>query len=135
MIDILTLLLGGFGAWIAGMIVIAVLIAIAFYIYTSFAWMTIAKRLGYDKAWLAWIPVANFFLYPILAKKRWEWGFIFLVPIANIVFYFIWTWNIFEQRKFPGWLSLIPILGVIPMVSFVAVPAYLVVLGFVAWKK
>ena len=37
----------------AGMIFIAVIVGIAIYIYTAFAWMTIAKKLGYDKGWLA----------------------------------------------------------------------------------
>ncbi len=118
-----------FGAFL----VFGIIILIALYIYCAFAWMTIAKKLGYDKPWLAWIPIANLFLYPILAKKHWAWGFIFLVPIVGAVFFFIWTWNIFEQRKYPGWLSLIPIAGIIPFIGWIASIAYLVILGMVAW--
>lgn len=119
---------------LAGLIVLIVLLSIALYVYYAFVWMTIARKLKYKKAWLAWIPIANFFLVPILAKKHWTWGFMFLVPIANIVFFFIWTWNIFEQRKYPGWLALIPLAGFIPVVGGLASLAYLVVLGLVAWK-
>jgi len=119
---------------LAGLIVLIVLLSIALYVYYAFVWMTIARKLKYKKAWLAWIPIANFFLVPILAKKDWTWGFMFLVPIANIVFFFIWTWNIFEQRKYPGWLALIPLAGFIPVVGGLASLAYLVVLGLVAWK-
>jgi len=122
-------------ALLAAMAVIAIIVAIALYVYTAFVWMTIAKKLKYKKSWLAWIPIANMFLIPILAKKDWTWGFIFLVPIVNVVFVFIWTWNIFEQRKFPGWLSLIPLLTVIPYVGGLAAIAYLAVLGIVAWSK
>jgi hypothetical protein len=114
-------------------IVFIIIIAIALYIYIALVWSTIAKKLGYDKPWLAWIPIANLFLLPILAKKHWAWGFIFLVPIVNIVFFIIWTWNIFEQRKYPGWLSLVPIAAMMPSTAVVAGIAWLVILGIVAW--
>jgi len=110
-----------------------IFLGLIIYVYMALAWMTIAKKLGYDKPWLAWIPIANLFLIPILAKKNWPWGFIFLVPIANIVFYIMWTWNIFEQRKYPGWLSLLSIGGAIPLVGWLATIAYLVINGVVAW--
>ncbi len=74
------------------------------------------------------------FLMPILAKKKWAWGFIVLVPIVGIVYFIIWEWNIYEQRKYPGWLTLIPFLWVIPVVGLVAGLANLVVMGLVAWK-
>ena len=119
---------------LAGLIIFIVLLSIALYVYTALAWMTIARKLKYKYPWLAWIPIANFFLVPILAKKDWTWGFIFLVPIVNMVFFFIWTWNIFEQRKYPGWLALVPLAGFIPLIGGLASLAYLVILGLVAWK-
>ncbi|RMF55100.1 hypothetical protein D6745_03185 [Candidatus Woesearchaeota archaeon] len=106
---------------------------LALYIYTAFAWMAIAKKLKYAKPWLAWIPIANLFLLPILAKKHWAWGFIFIVPIVNIIFFMIWTWNIYEQRKYPGWLALVPILAFVPSISWLVSLANLVILGLVAW--
>lgn len=112
-------------------IVVAVLASIAFYVYLAMAWQTIAKKLGYKKAWLAWIPIANFFLLPILARKDkdWVYGFLFLVPFVNIVMSIIWTWKIFERRKYPGWFSLAPI---IPEIGGILM---LVALGFVAWQN
>jgi hypothetical protein len=79
--------------------------------------------------WLAWIPIANLFLLPILLKKKWTWGFMFFVPIANVVFFILWTWKIFELRKYPGWLSLSVL---VPKVGGIL---YLIAIGFVAWKK
>ena len=134
MVDITNFGVGGLIALVAGLIILAIIIIFVFYIYTALVWMTIARKLKYKYPWLAWIPIANFFLLPILAKKHWTWGFMFLVPIANVVFFFIWTWNIFEQRKYPGWLALIPLLGMIPILGWIAGLAYLVILGFVAWK-
>jgi len=60
---------GALGLAIGFVIAIMLIFGLALYVYTSWAWYTIAKKLKYKKAWLAWIPVANFFLYPILAKK------------------------------------------------------------------
>lgn len=108
---------------------ILVFFMLVLYIYTAWAWMSTAKKLKYKKAWLAWIPIANLFLIPILAKKKWTWGFMFLVPIANIVFWFIWTWKIFERRKLYGFYSLVLLIpGVGPLL-------YLISLGFLAWRK
>ncbi len=44
-----------------GIIVVAVLIAIVWYVVSSIAHMKALKALGYDKAWLAWIPYGVFY--------------------------------------------------------------------------
>ena len=44
-----------------GIIVVAVLILIAWYVLSSLAHMKALKSLGYDKAWLAWIPYGVFY--------------------------------------------------------------------------
>jgi len=127
----------GFTMWmplIGAFLGLFVFVMIGLYVYYALAFMTIAKKLKYDKPWLAWIPVANMFLIPILAKKHWAWGFMFFVPIANFVFMVIWMWNIYEQRNYPGWLSLMPILGFVPLLGVLAFIANLVIIGFVAWK-
>ena len=106
----------------------------AVYVYMALVWMTIAKKLKYDKPWLAWIPIANVFLLPILAKKHWAMGFLMFVPIANIVFAIIWTWNIYEQRNYPGWLSLSPLVSFVPLVGPIAgFIGTFVIMGLVAW--
>jgi hypothetical protein len=127
-----TLIGAGFGGIIVSLIAIGILLlifaSIAVYVYVAFAWMTIAKKLKCKYYWLAWIPVANFFLLPLILKKKWTWGLMFFVPVANIVFFILWTWKIFELRKYPGWLSLsvlVPKFGGI---------LYLIAIGFVAWK-
>lgn len=117
-----------------GLGVLLLFLAIPLYIYWALAYMTIAQKLKYKKPWLAWIPVANLFLLPILAKKEWPWGFLLFVPIVNTVFMVLWTWRIYERRKYPGWLSLIPILGFVPSLGFLAIIANLIITGFIAWK-
>ncbi len=44
-----------------GFIVAAVLVAIALYVFTSYAHMKALNLLGYDKAWLAWIPYGVYY--------------------------------------------------------------------------
>ncbi|MCK9292496.1 MAG: hypothetical protein WCY27_01650 [archaeon] len=122
------------GAFIASMAIFFLLIGIAIYVYFALTLSTIAKKLGYEYHWLAWIPVANLFLYPILAKKHWALGFLFLIPIANVVLYFVWKWQIYELRNYPGWLSLVLILSIVPLLNVLAFIAELVIVGLVAWK-
>jgi len=127
-------MLGPYAALFGAFLVFGIIMLIVLYVYCALVWSTIAKKLKYKNAWLAWIPIANIFLTPILAKKKWPWGFIILVPIVGAVFFFIWTWNIFEQRKYPGWLCLVPLLVVIPFIGWVAYLAYLIIIGLVAWN-
>ncbi|MBI5881292.1 hypothetical protein HZB90_04130 [archaeon] len=125
--------LGALGALVGAMLVFAIVMGIALYVYTAFAMSTIARKLKYKNPWLAWIPVANLALLPILAGYAWPWVFMFLVPIANIVFAIMWLWKIFEKRHYPGPLALLPLAGVIPIIGWLAGIANLVVLGLVAW--
>ena len=107
-------------------------IILAVYVYSSFAWMTIAKKLKYKHPWFAWIPIVNVAMILQLGEFHWAWIFLILVPIlgwlALMVLVIIATWRIFEKRKYPGWFSLstlIPKAGAI---------LYLIAIGFVAWK-
>ncbi len=122
----------GFG-FLAAFAAFWLLIVVGLYVYMALVFMTIARKLKYDKPWLAWIPIANAFLLPILAGKPWPWGFIFFIPIVGFIFYIIWVWKIYEKRGYPGSLSLIVLAALIPFVNFIAAIAHLVVLGVVAW--
>tara|TARA_Y100000034_G_scaffold44576_1_gene54716 strand:- start:11485 stop:11898 length:414 start_codon:yes stop_codon:yes gene_type:complete len=131
MVDYASML--GLGA-IAGLGMLFFFIILVVYVYFAWAYMTIAKKLGYEKAWLAWIPIANIFLLPILAKKHWAWGFIFFVPIVGFVFMIMWLWNIYEQRNYPGWLSLALVVALIPLIGLLGHLAHIVITGLVAWS-
>ena len=119
-------------AFLATLGILAFLLLLAVYIYTSLAWMAIAQKLKYKRAWLAWIPIANFAMMLQLGKFHWAWVFLILIPIfgwiALFVLIIIATWRIFEKRKYPGWFSLSLVL---PQVGPIL---YMVAIGFVAWK-
>jgi len=131
-------LTGAFAGLLALGIVVAVLIILALYIYTSLALMTIGKKIKYRNAWLAWIPVANIAMILQMGGFSWLWIFLIVVPIlgwiALGVLGIIAFWRIFEKRKYPGWLALVPLIGFVPMIGGLASIAFLVVLGLVAWK-
>jgi hypothetical protein len=132
--------IGGFlGALLAIGIFIFVLIVVVVWVYNSLAWMTIAKKQKYKHPWLAWIPFANWAMMLEMGEFHWAWIFLLLVPvlgwIAILVLLTISIWKIFEKAKFPGWLSLSVPLRIVPFLSAAAWVIYLVVIGFVAWKK
>ena len=130
--------LAGIAALLLGLTLLAMVLVLAFYIYTSLALMTIGKKLKYKYPWLAWIPVANMAMILQMGGFSWLWVFLIIVPalgwLALGVFCIIALWRIFEKRKYPGWLALVPLLGFIPMLGALASIAFLVVLGVVAWK-
>ena len=124
----------GLAALIALGIILMLILLVCIYVYSSYAWMIIAKKLKYKKAWLAWIPIANFAMLLQMGGFSWAWIFLILIPIfgwiALGVLLIISVWRIFEKRKYPGWLSL-----AILIPEGLGAIASLIILGFVAWKK
>ncbi len=121
------------GAIVAASIIFAILLVLGVYVYFALAWKTIAKKMNYEKSWLAWIPIANFAMILQLGGFHWAWIFLILIPIVGWIALFVLgviaTWRIFEARSYPGWFSLSMI---IPQVGFIL---YLIAIGFAAWKN
>ena len=103
-----------------GMLIVTV---IPLYIYLALATQAIAKKTNTPKGWLAWIPIANFVLWANIARKPIWWGFLCLVPFANMVFIALLWMAIAEARKKPNWWG---ILVIVPVVQ-------LIVPGYLAW--
>ena len=122
----------GLGAIAVGLAIFALILALAVYVYVSWALMTIAKKTKTTPAWMAWIPVANFFLAARIAKTPWWTALIFIVAgwipfvgwIISVVIGGYWFWRIAERRKYEGWVGL---LIVVPVVN-------LIILGVLAWN-
>jgi len=141
MVDIESLIGGGMAggilAMIAAVFLIVVVILLVLYVYTSLALMTIGKKLKYPNPWLAWIPIANGAMVLQIGGFHWAWIFLILIPILGWIPLFVLSiisfWRIYEKRKYPGWLALVPILSFVPYVGGIAGIANLVILGLVAW--
>jgi len=63
--------MGALMALFAGMMVFAIIIGAALYVYSALALMTIGKKLGHQYPWLAWIPYANFAMVLQLGGFHW----------------------------------------------------------------
>jgi hypothetical protein len=130
------------GQWIwpviGAMIAFVVVLAVGLWIYTSFAYMEIAKKLKYKHPVLAWIPFAREAMLLQMGGFSWAWIFLALVPIlgwiALAVLYYISLWRIFEKRKYSGWLALVGLAGMLPYLAVFASVAHFIILGFVAWQ-
>lgn len=122
-------MLGG-AAVALGIFIITLVLAI-FYIYTSLAWQTVARKLKHKAPWLAWIPFARTAMILQLGGFHWAWIFLVLIPIlgwiALGVLGIIARWRIFVKRKYPGWFSLAVI---IPEIGGIL---HLIAIGFLAW--
>jgi len=127
--------------WTAFLALGALMVAVclAAYAYFAMAFMTIAQKLKYKRAWLAWIPFANIAMIFQLGGFHWAWIFLLLIPIAGwiavLALVIVSGWKIFEKRRYPGWLNITLVFLVVPGLSLFAVIAYAIIVGFVAWKK
>ena len=60
--------LGIFAAAAVGFIVVFVIIGVALYIFLAFSLFKLAQKRGLDMPWLAWIPIAQFYLIGKMVK-------------------------------------------------------------------
>jgi len=128
---------GALGAALATLIFLMVLLLLALYVYFALAWYRIAKKRKHKKPWLAWIPIANIAMWLQMGGFHWAWIFLIIIPFAGWVavgaLFIISNWRVFEKLKYPGWLALAPLLGLIG--GGLGTLAYGIVIGIVAWRK
>ena len=120
--------------------VLAIIISIGLYIYTSFVYMAIGRKAKLKTPELSWIPGVGPLIIAFKTSKMhwWPWLLLIgvLIPLVNIiaiivfsVFVIIWQWKMLEAIKKPGWwvlLVLIPGVGTL---------VWLILLGVAAWGK
>ncbi len=127
-------------ALIAAFAIIILFLIIALYVYSSFAFMAIARRVKCEYSpGIAWIPlVGPALISSSIAKMHW-WPVLLLlgalIPFVGLVFMIvfivystIWMWKTFESLRRPGWWA---IFALIPGLNIV----YYVLLGIAAWGK
>lgn len=119
------------------------IIGLAVYIYSSFAYMAIARRNKQNAPGLAWIPFVGPLIVAYRASKMssWPWwlllgfivsaipyvGFIgFIALLVFVVYAVIWHWKMFEAVGRAGWWAII---------SFLIWPVGLILLGIAAWGE
>ena len=123
---------GALAGLLLGLGAAAIFVALAVYAYLAITLMFIANKTKTSNSWLAWIPIANFYLMTQVAKVSGLWTLAILmafIPVVGglaVAGVSIWLfWRVAERRGFPGWISL---LLLVPVVN-------LIVLGILAWAK
>ena len=92
-----------------------------FALYLLYSIYRIARKTNTAHAWLAWIPVVNFFLLLKIAGKPAWWFVLILVPFVNLVIVVMVWMRISKTLHKPGWLGL---LMLVPIANLV-LPGYL----------
>lgn len=118
-------------ALFAGIMFIAFIFFVIFYIYGALCLQFIAKKTSQEPVWMAWVPIANLFLMCRVAGLSYWWLLILLTsfipilgPIANAVFFaFLW-YKIALARNKPGWIGA---LAFLPLIN-------IIVIGYLAFS-
>jgi len=94
---------------------------VAIYVWFALCLHMIANKTGTPKGWLAWIPIANFYLMCKVGDRPGWWTILFFIPLVNIVIMIIVWMGIARARGKPSWWG---ILMLIPIVDL-AIPGIL----------
>lgn len=90
--------------------------SLVMYLLLAFCLMTIANKLGTPHSWLAFVPIANFYLMCKMVGYSGVLVLLVFVPVVNFIFMIVLWWKIAEARDRSGWLGvlmLVPIANVI----------------------
>ena len=79
---------------------------IALYIVEALPVYVIARKSAHEYAWLAFVPIASFWLLCDMADLETWFLILWLVPYVNLVFLFVIWWRIAENTNKPGWIGL-----------------------------
>ncbi|MFB6226403.1 MAG: DUF5684 domain-containing protein [Candidatus Paceibacteria bacterium] len=97
------------------------LVSIVIYAYFAYCLMVIAQKTNTDNAWLAWIPIANIYIFVKAAGRPAWWFILMLIPIVNLFVMIILWMDIAGRLNKPKWVG---ILIIIPVVQLI-LPGYL----------
>lgn len=125
MSDQLTDLVLGMESWVLIMIIVAfflsMLVVLIFAVLKCLGLYRMAKKVGYDKAWLAWIPYANIWLQFALPTKEFKLP-LFNKELDRTTAFIIYLAITFGGSMVVGILELLPFLGILlGMVGYLAV--------------
>ena len=100
-------------------LLVALCVGLALYIFSSFCYKRICEKCGVTPGALVWIPIVR--IVPLLeVAKMPVWMIIlFLLPIANVVVFFMMWAKICEARRQSGWLV---VLFLVPIANLILIP-------------
>jgi len=110
----------------------SIFFSLLFYVYSALCLQMIAKKTSQEPAWLAWVPIGNFFLMCKIGSLSYLWllGILLsFLPLVGVffglgLFAYIWYRIALALHK-PGWIG---VLVCLPL-------ANLVVMGYLAFSE
>ncbi len=110
------------GGLALGIILLIFAIIVAFYVLYCWLLYRIGKKMGYDKNWMAWVPIAQMYMLGELAGKDMTFILImiigsFVCGIVGAVMQVIAFMALAERMGKENWWG---ILTIIPVVNFIA---------------
>jgi hypothetical protein len=94
----------------------SLIIWLAVYAWFALCLHIIASKTSTPNPWLAWIPIASFYLMCKVADKPGWWTILFFIPLVNIVIFIIVWMGIAEAREKPSWLGILMIIPVLDLI-------------------
>jgi len=127
---------GSLLAIILGALVVFLIIGIVVWIYSSLAFMAMARKDKQSSPGLAWIPLIGPMIVAFRASGMHWWPWLLFIgvfipfvniaaDIALVVMFTIWQWKLFEAIDKPGWWSILCLIS----------PLNLIFWGIAAWSK
>ncbi len=84
------------------------------YVYFAYTLQIIALKVNAERAWMAWIPIASFYLMCKMTGRPEWWIFLMMIPLVKVVILIILWMEITNKRLGVGWPG---ILAVIPVIN------------------
>jgi hypothetical protein len=123
-------LLGGASLVFGGvMMIVSVVLSLGMYIYSALTLMTIAKKLGYENGWFAWVPLLNIaLLFQMGDKNPWLVLLVLIPGLGGLIIAILAIISLMTICEKRGYDKLLGLLSLIPV-------ANLILLGVLAWGK
>jgi glycopeptide antibiotics resistance protein len=90
-------------------------IGIVIFLFISYCLREFARKQATGHDWLAWVPVARFYLLSEICGHGLLWAFLMLVPVVNIVIFVIVAMKLARMR---GHRRAFGLLLFIPLVQY-----------------
>ena len=107
----------GSGAAAGALSTIPILISVALYLVSAFAFMKIAEKTGTENGWFAFIPVLNVILALQVAQRPTWWLVLMFIPLANVITGIIILMKVAARCGRPEWWGVV--MGLVPFVNII----------------
>lgn len=95
-------------------------LCLANYLLSAFMFYGFAKKINIDCKWIAFIPIAQYYIFFKAINKNMAYILLMLIPVADIVLAIIWQVQFFHAfGQSAGWLWFYLLPGVGGLVIFI----------------